>query len=263
MTDKILIAGNWKMFPTTLVDAKKILQAIKKTTTTLKYTEAIICAPTLFLTELSRTVSGKKLSLGAQNVFFEREGAYTGEISPVMLRSIKIKTAIIGHSERRAMGESDDEVGAKVAASLREGLNVILCVGETVRDHDGTYTRTISNQLKSALARAQRPQAARIAIAYEPVWAIGKDAERPATPEDVLEISILIKKVLADAYGQQIAEKIPILYGGSVDHTNARGFLAGGNVKGLLVGRASLSPRSFGQILSIADEIEGEKRKKK
>ncbi len=263
MTDKILIAGNWKMFPTTLVDAKKILQTIKKGTIKLKYTETVICAPTIFLSELSRLVTGKRISLGSQNVFFEREGAYTGETSPAMLKSIKIRTTIIGHSERRAMGETDEEVGEKVVAALREGLNVILCVGETIRDHDGTYTRVISNQLKAALSRVQRPQVARLAIAYEPVWAIGKNAERPATPEDVLEISILIKKVLADAYGQQNAEHVPILYGGSVDHTNAKGFLLDGNVRGLLVGRASLSARSFGEILAIADSIEASRKKKK
>lgn len=263
MTDKILIAGNWKMFPTTLADAKKILQTIKKGTVKLKYTETVICAPTVFLSELSRLVTGKKISLGAQSVFFEREGAYTGETSPAMLKSIKIKTTIVGHSERRAMGETDEEVGEKTVAALREGLNVILCVGETVRDHDGTYTRVISNQLRAALSRVQRPQVARLAIAYEPVWAIGKNAERPATPEDVLEISILIKKVLADAYGQQNAEHVPILYGGSVDHTNAKGFLLDGNVRGLLVGRASLSARSFAEILAIADSIEASRKKKK
>jgi triosephosphate isomerase len=217
----------------------------------------------VFLQELTRLTSGKKLTIGAQNAFLMREGAYTGEISPSMLAGLKVKTVIIGHSERRAMGETDEQIGEKVSAALREGLTVILCVGESVRDHDGSYTRVITGQLKTAFASVQRPNASRLVIAYEPVWAIGKNAERPADPSDVVEVSILIKKVLADTYGQQIAEGIPILYGGSVDHINASNFLEKGNVRGLLVGRASLSAKSFGEILMAADAIETARRKQK
>ncbi|MHB1118122.1 MAG: triose-phosphate isomerase family protein, partial [Minisyncoccota bacterium] len=192
--------------------------------------------------------------IGAQNTWMENEGAYTGEISPSMLASLKISHVIIGHSERRALGESDELVNKKILAAIKAGLTAVLCVGEGERDPDGEYLKYISRQIKIALAGVAKKDLIRIVIAYEPVWAIGKHALRAASADDALEVAILIKKTLADLYGKD-GGVVPVLYGGSVDAKNAGEFLMKSHVDGLLVGRASLDPKVFGEILKSADTI--------
>lgn len=254
MKTKKLIIGNWKMYPASVKDAKSKFTAIKKVASKLTNVQTVVCPPLVYVSELKKLVTGHRVVVGAQNAWFENEGAFTGEVSLAMLASVGAQYVIVGHSERRAMGESDDLVNKKVLAGVKAKLNVVLCVGEKERDQDGEYMKHISEQIKIALHGVQKKELKQIVIAYEPIWAIGKDAVRPASTDDALEVAILIKKTLADMFGKD-GSTITILYGGSVDAKNAWEFLLKSQVDGLLVGRASLDPKVFGEILKSADTI--------
>lgn len=251
---KKIIVGNWKMSPLSLKQAKETFLGIKKTVQKLKTTDAVICPPFVYVGELASRVSGKRLSVGAQDAFWKEEGAYTGEVSPIMLRSLKAGYVILGHSERRALGETNEDVSKKANVALAAGLKPIICVGETARDDHGEYVKRIEEQLRGSLAGIQKKMLEQIIIAYEPVWAIGANALRPASPEDVLEVSILIRKVLANTFDRESSQSVPILYGGSVDEKNCGSFMVEGGADGLLVGRASLSAKQFSEILKIAEQ---------
>lgn len=251
---KKLIIGNWKMYPRTVKDARVKFTGIKKVASALRNVQTVVCPPSVFVGDLQKLVSGHRCVLGSQNTWIEQEGAYTGEISPAMLVSIGIQYVIVGHSERRSMGETDELVNKKTLASVKSGLKVVLCVGESERDLDGEYLKLIAAQLRTGLKNIQKKDLLNVVVAYEPIWAIGKDALRAATPEDALEVSISIKKTLADLYGATASEVL-VLYGGSVDARNSREFLLRSQVSGLLVGRASLDVDVFTSILKSADEI--------
>lgn len=254
MKSKRLIIGNWKMYPVSVKDSKTKFVDIKKVASALRNVQTVICPPFVYVSDLQKLATGHRCTIGAQNAWIENEGAYTGEVSPLMLSSLKLTHVIVGHSERRAIGESDELVNKKVLAGIKAGITVVLCVGEKVRDQDGDYMKFISGQIRLALHGVQKKDLAKVVIAYEPVWAIGKHALRPASTDDALEVSILIKKTLSDLYGKE-GMVVPILYGGSVDAKNAWEFLTKSQVDGLLVGRASLDPKTFGEILMSAEKI--------
>ncbi|MEK7148438.1 MAG: triose-phosphate isomerase [Patescibacteria group bacterium] len=272
MKTKKLIIGNWKMYPASVKDAKAKFTAIKKVASALRNVQTVICPPFVYASDLKKLVTGHRVVVGAQNAWFENEGAYTGEVSPAMIKSLGLEHVIIGHSERRAMGETDELINKKVLAAVKAGLTVVLCVGEHERDVDGAYLKFISEQIKAALRGVQKKDLMKVGIAYEPIWAIGKHAVHAASPDDALEVSILIKKTLADLYGLPATANrskgtvwrwqagkdgsaVLILYGGSVDAKNAWEFLMKSQIDGLLVGRASLDPKIFGEILKSADQI--------
>lgn len=252
---KKLIIGNWKMFPNSALEAKKLFCVIKKTADKKKNIQTVICPPSLFIKDLASQATGSRCVVGAQNLFWEKEGPFTGEISAEMLKSIKVKYVIVGHSERRLMGETSEDIAKKVVASLRAGLNTVLCIGELERDSSGNFTKFLREEIQVALKFLNRPVFTRLIIAYEPIWAIGKKGGRAAEPEDVLEVSIFIRKVIADMFDKKTAMSVPILYGGSVDHKNTQVFFEKGEIQGLLVGRASLDPKKFEKIISIAEDI--------
>lgn len=252
---KQLIIGNWKMNPWKGEDARKIFDAVKKEAGKLTHIETVMCPPFVFLSDLSKRVSGHRCVLGAQDVFSEMEGAYTGEVSPLMLSSVGVKYVIIGHSERRALGETDEAVNKKVLATLKMGLAAVLCVGEQKRDETGEYFSFIKNQIEMALVKVPKRLLANVVIAYEPVWAIGKNATGVILPADLLEMNIFIRKTVSDLFGRASAQATPLLYGGSVDEKNAGVFLKEGEADGLLVGRASLDAAKFITILKIAEKI--------
>lgn len=252
---KQLIIGNWKMAPWKADDARKIFDGVKKEAGKLARVQTVMCPPFVFLSDLSKRVSGHRVVLGAQNVFSEMEGAYTGEISPLMLSSIGAKYVIIGHSERRAVGETDEMTNKKFLVALKMGLIAVLCVGEKERDTEGKYFSFIKNQIETAFLKVPKRMLAGTVIAYEPVWAIGKNATGVATPADLIEMTIFIRKTVSDMFDRASAQAIPILYGGSVDEKNAESFLKEGEADGLLVGRASLDPKKFISILQIAEKI--------
>jgi triosephosphate isomerase len=247
---KKLIVGNWKMNPRTILEARKIFSAVKLASVGLKKTDVVLCPPVVFLECLE---TSSKYALGAQNIHFEKDGAFTGEISAGMLASMKVKYVILGHSERREMGETDDFIAKKVVSAITAGLTVVLCVGEKVRDEECEYLKTLQAQIKASLSGVTKEMLKKLIIAYEPVWAIGVKATGVATPDVFLETSIFIRKVLAGIYDQPSAHAMKILYGGSADEKNAESFLKEGEANGLLVGRASVDAKKFINILKIAE----------
>jgi triosephosphate isomerase len=252
---KKLIVGNWKMNPRTITEARKIFSAVKKASVTFKKTDIVMCPPSVFLGDLARDAAGGKFSLGAQNLHFEKEGAFTGEVNSGMLLSLKAKYVILGHSERREMGETNEFIAKKVYAALEAGLFVILCVGEKERDEECTYLETLKSQIEASLAGIPKQMLSHLVLAYEPVWAIGAKAKGVVLPPDLLETIIFIRKVLSELYDQPSAHAMKILYGGSADEKNAGSFLNEGGAAGLLVGRASLDPKKFIAIIKAADCI--------
>jgi len=251
---KKIIIGNWKMSPDNLRGAQNLFQKCKTVSQKTRNVQTIICAPFIYLSELKKLSTGRA-ALGAQDVSSKKDDAYTGEISSAQLKSMNINYVIVGHSERRAMGENNEMVAKKVVATTTNGLIAILCVGETTRDDSGSYIPFVKTQLLESLALLTHKNASFLMVAYEPLWSVGKNTKHIAKPEDALEMSIFIKKVLTDKFGKKIAEKIPVLYGGSVDQKNARDFLVEGGVAGLLVGRASLQAEIFTEIQKIANKI--------
>lgn len=198
------------------------------------------------------------VGLGAQNVHWEKGGAFTGEVSAAMLRALKVQYVVIGHSERRqGLGETDEVVAKKVTAALQAGLNPLLCVGEILAERDaGQVEEVLGRQLREALAGCSPEDLSRVVIAYEPVWAIGTG--RTATAAQAQEAHAFIHSVLASAFGPPAAETVRIQYGGSVKPDNARALLGQPDVDGALVGGASLDPRSFAQIVQSACKKNGD-----
>ena len=251
-----LIVGNWKMYPKTFAEAKQIFTLHKKVAGKMKRTKIIICPPTLFVYPLVQALSkAKNISVGAQNAYSEDEGARTGETSPAALTSVGVTHVILGHSERRAMGETDNLIALKASQAIRNKLTVIVCVGEHARDDAGAYFNEVREQLRRSLEGFPKNESKRLVVAYEPIWAIGAKAVRSATPTDFHEMSILIKRHLVEQFGKIAGFKVPILYGGSVDDRNAEGFMLQGGADGLLVGRVSLDAEKFGEIIRIAEQI--------
>ena len=248
-----LIIGNWKMYPSTGKDAKVIFAALKKGVKGLTHAKIVVCPPALYVAPMVEWRAKAKIAVGGQNCFKEDEGARTGEVSPRALASVGASHVILGHSERRALGETDADVAEKAIAAVRNKLSVVLCVGERERDQHGSHFGEVSAQLRASLAGFPKGEVKRLVVAYEPIWAIGAKAKKPATPSDYREMSILIRRYLAEYFGKKIAFAIPILYGGSVDDNNAESFFKEGGADGLLVGRASLDSERFCAIIRIAN----------
>lgn len=250
MTTKPLIIANLKMNPRTQKEAEMLYKGIGSFAKNFKKSEIVVCAPYPYLSSLSKIKNS--LKLGVQDVHEEKEGAYTGGVSASMAKSVGAKYAIVGHSERRRAGDADEVISKKLLQTIKSGLIPVLCIGESVRDEKGDYHLVVKQQLIGSLAGFPKAQLKTLVIAYEPVWAIGKSAVREATPEESREMAIFIKKVLSDTYGANTAEKVRIIYGGSVNTENAESFLQHGGVEGVLVGRESLNAKKFGKIIGLA-----------
>ncbi len=252
---KKIIVGNWKMNPTGPSDAKHIFTKISSGLVKYKKTEVVVCPPAIFMGILGAPASTIKLRLGAQDGFYEVSGAFTGLISLSMLKSMGVEYCLVGHSEIRQAGETNQVINKKIKSALKTGLKVILCVGEKVHDENGDYLKTLQSQLSEALAGVPKKFFSQILVAHEPVWAIGASAKGADTPESFNHNRLFIKKVLADLAGKKEGLQVPILYGGSVGVKNAQDFLVAGGADGLLVGRASLVPVDFLKIVQIADQL--------
>jgi triosephosphate isomerase len=213
--------------------------------------QVAIAAPTLFIAGLERLVKKSRIKLGAQDVSFDELGAHTGETALSMLKSVGVSYVIVGHSERRAQGETDEIVRKKTEVVLQGGQTAIVCVGEKVRDTHGNYFNVVEAQVQLLLSTLKKAHLSRLVIAYEPIWAIGTD--KHATPEDVQEMKLFIQKIIADAFGRSSVAKVRIIYGGSVNKDNAKELLEQGNADGFLVGGASLKPAEFSAIVTISD----------
>lgn len=247
LMNKIVVA-NWKMNPQSQKEAEVLLNTISKDIDKLKNKKIIICPPFPFLSIFNK-LKNKKIIIGAQNVSSSPEGSFTGEVSPKMLISMGVKNVIVGHSERRALGEDDKIINEKILNLLKFKISPILCIGERQRDKEGLYLSFIENQIKTCLNKVPKNQMSNIIIAYEPIWAIGQDSVRVATREEFIEIQIFIKKIISDIYDSRVAHSVPILYGGSVNSINAKFFTEDNGADGLLVGRDSLNSKKLSAIL--------------
>lgn len=253
---KILVA-NWKMNPETPELAYDIFGAIKRKVLNSKRAEIVICPPYLYLENFAEKTFGlRRFSIGAQDVFWETSGhAFTGQISAPMVRASGAKYVILGHSERRQYGETDSMINKKIKSAFKAGLIPILCVGEQERDPQINYLEFLKNQIKSALSGVKRSMLANLIVAYEPIWAISTFHKGAMRPEELHETIIFIRKAVADLYNREIAMALCVIYGGSVDEADAEALLKGGEANGLLVGRSSLNPATFGALIKIADSF--------
>jgi triosephosphate isomerase len=246
-----LIAGNWKMYKTSAEGASFIAQLADEVRG-LDDRDIVVAPAFTGLADAVRAAASTNIKIAAQDVFWQEEGAYTGEVSPGMLAGLGVSAVIIGHSERRQyFGETDAEVQKKVHAALDHGLLPIMCIGETETQHDeGETKEVLSRQLAAGLVLLQLEDAERIAIAYEPIWAIGTG--KTATPETAQEAIAFIRRRLAEGAGEEAAEAVRILYGGSVRPDNIDELMAQPDIDGALVGGASLRVESFSRIVRFA-----------
>ncbi|TSC86940.1 MAG: triosephosphate isomerase (TIM) [Parcubacteria group bacterium Gr01-1014_8] len=242
---KCLVIANWKMNPPTFREAKLLLEATKKSAEKANVS-LVVAPPSLFLRELRRLSRSRRILFAAQHAHFEEGGAHTGEISIQQVRDAKAGYVLIGHAERRARGETNDDTRQKVGAALANGLIPVLCVGETKRTASGDYFPLIAEQIRVAFTDVPAIKLGKVVIVYEPLWTIGTD--KTMDPRSMHEMSIFIRKTIVDSYGQE-GHKMKILYGGSIDATNAGAMLQDGDVHGLLVGRASINAVEFAHLL--------------
>ncbi|MDT8273674.1 MAG: triose-phosphate isomerase [Desulfomonilia bacterium] len=245
---KPLIAGNWKMFKTR-EEAQHFSSELVPLVTGLSDTEVLICPPYLYIHQLVEAFEGTPIQIGAQNVFWQDQGAFTGEVGPAMLESVGATYAIVGHSERRQyFSETDEIVNKKIQAVLSSSLHPIVCVGETLDEREQGKTSTvIQNQVMQGLSQINEKQAQALVIAYEPVWAIGTG--KTATPQIAQEIHAHIREILSRLFGKTVANTIRVLYGGSVNPDTIDALMAMQDIDGALVGGASLDVASFARIL--------------
>jgi triosephosphate isomerase len=248
---KKLIVGNWKMNPQSLVDAKKIALGVKRIMKSVKRSQVVLCPPFVYISPLSGVPKGQ-LFLGAENVHHEMSGSFTGEVSYSQLPQFNVTHVIVGHSERRKMGETSELINKKALSVINYGMTAIVCIGESVRDPNGDYYNFIKGQIADALKDVPKKLLDRVVVAYEPIWAIG--AKEAMSPRDLHEMSIFIRKVLKDLFGIA-SDSVRILYGGSADRVNCDALVREGEVSGLLVGRQSLVPADFVEMIKLIDAI--------
>ena len=249
---KPIMAGNWKMHHTHL-EAIQVVQKLGYRLEPEDYDrcDVVVCPPFTALRSVQTVIEADRLSiqLGAQNTHWEEEGAYTGEVSPVMLSKLNVTYVVVGHSERREhFGETDDMVNRKVKAVLAHGMTPIMCVGETLDEREGGQTEAkVSGQVKGGLDEVEPEQVGQLVIAYEPIWAIGTG--KNATPEDANETIGTIRSMVAGLFNEDAARSVRIQYGGSVKPGNIGAFMAMPEIDGALVGGASLDPDDFAHIV--------------
>ena len=249
---KTLIAGNWKM-NTTLGSAKELIRGIQQDLPAATNAEILVCPPAIYLQPVSEWISDSPVTLGAQNVYHESGGAFTGELSVEMLLDVGCSYVILGHSERRhIMGETDQQVNLSAAASLAAGLTPIICLGETLEQREnGETLRVVQSQFEASFANFDADQVSSCVIAYEPVWAIGTG--KVATPEQAQEVHADLRNLIKNQYNSTVSESVRILYGGSVKPDNAAELLGREDIDGALVGGASLQPESFIGIITACN----------
>jgi triosephosphate isomerase len=248
---KKLVAGNWKMNKTpadAVALTEELVAAIGKQTEV----DVVVCPPFTALESVGHALEGSNLKLGAQNMHFETSGAYTGEISAPMLRALFATHVVLGHSERRTLfGENDTFINLKVIAALKNQLRPILCVGETLAEREeGSTLKVVQTQLEAGLEGVGKDQAPGVIIAYEPVWAIGTG--KVATSDQAQEVHAFMRGLLTKLFGEAIAQRVRLLYGGSMKPANAAELLCQKDIDGGLIGGASLECRSFVELVNAA-----------
>lgn len=251
-----LIAGNWKM-NCGISETKSLLQGIKEIRDEMpEGVDGLVCPPMISLQAAAEELQDVKgVALGAQNVHYEDNGAFTGEVSTSMLNEVGCSYVILGHSERREyFGETDKTVNAKVNKSLEDGLRPVICVGESLAQRKGNeHMLKVRKQVEGALIGVEKDNAENLVIAYEPIWAIGTGES--ATADQAQEMHAMIRAVLEDLFNEQAADRVRILYGGSMKPHNAKGLLSQPDVDGGLIGSASLKAESFTDIIQVAEDL--------
>ncbi|HEY6968479.1 MAG TPA: triose-phosphate isomerase [Candidatus Angelobacter sp.] len=247
-----LIAANWKMYKTP-AQARAFVESFLPMVHEHRRAEIVLCPPFVCIPAVVETLGDGEIGVGGQNMFWEKEGAYTGEVSGPMLKAVGCSHVIIGHSERRQyFGEIDESVNRKLKAALTAGLQPIVCVGEVLQEREAGLTEEIlTRQCNIAFSEISGLEAAPLIVAYEPVWAIGTG--KTATPEMAAQAHLLIREQAAKAFGDDTAANLRILYGGSVKPENAKALMSQIEIDGALVGGASLDPKSFAAIVAAAD----------
>ena len=250
---KYLIAGNWKMNKN-VAESVALAEELGRSVGQGYEVDTVVCPPFTSLQAVAKLLENSTVKVGAQNMHPENSGAYTGEVSPEMLRHLYVDYVILGHSERRTyFAESDDFINAKVKAALTNRLRPILCVGETLEEREADKTfKVIETQLEGGLKEVSSDQADRVVIAYEPVWAIGTG--KTASPEQAEEVHGRIRAWLGKRFDKAVSERIRVVYGGSMKPSNAAELLAKRNIDGGLIGGASLEGRSFADLVKAAQE---------
>ena len=250
---KTIIAGNWKMNKTAS-ETKAFAEEFKALLPKTKWCDVVICVPSVNVPAAVRAFKDSRVAVGAENLYFEKSGAFTGEVSADMLADLDVRYVIIGHSERRQyFGETDIMVNKKVLAALEAGLNPIICVGESLEQREmGVTMELIALQVKSALAGVPAEQVRRCVIAYEPIWAIGTG--KTATGEQAAEVCTFIRATIRSLYGARIARGVTIQYGGSMNPKNAAELLSHEDIDGGLIGGAALKPDQLMEIIHAANQ---------
>lgn len=249
--NKKLIVGNWKMNPSTLIEAKDIAKKIKEASLDLKSTDVVIAPPFVYIASCVIN-SQQNFFMGAQSVSRDLEGAHTGEISSKMLKDLGVEYVIVGHSEERQRGETNEIISKKIIAILDEGLKPVVCVGEKERDLEkGSHYDFLKEQINETFVNVPKKYAKDIILAYEPVWAIG--ANESMATDLIYEMVLFVRKVFSDIFDPKVALKVPVLYGGSVNFKNAGDIIVTGKVDGLLVGRESVNVTGFIELLKVVD----------
>ena len=250
--NKILIA-NWKMNPSSEKEAKKLVREYVDEIKSSKGVDVVACPPFQYISTLHNEYSGTKISLGAQDVFYEKKGSFTGEVSVDSLVDLKVSHVIVGHSERRSLGETNEDVAKKVKTCIKSGVIPVICIGEAERSDDGKYLKYLDKEILESLNGLARKDIAKLVIAYEPIWAIGKD--KPMSGYEMHQMSIYIRKVLVKKYGKNITNKIRVIYGGSINDSNADDMVENGNIDGLIIGRASLDAKQVFSLTKLLAKI--------
>ena len=247
-----VVAGNWKMY-TTSSEAEALVRSLASLVSGVKNVEVAVCPPFPYLIPVAKALQGTKIRVGGQNMHWEEEGAFTGEVSPKMLKDAGCHFVILGHSERRQyFGETDEKINKKIKKALSLGLAPIVCVGELLAEREaGSTEKVVRGQLEGCFQALTSADMSKIVIAYEPVWAIGTG--KTATPEQAQEVHRFIRQWLNGKFGGDTAESMRIQYGGSVKPDNAKALMSQPDIDGALVGGASLKAEGFAAIVRAAE----------
>tara|TARA_B100000508_G_scaffold123897_1_gene106878 strand:- start:10230 stop:10991 length:762 start_codon:yes stop_codon:yes gene_type:complete len=245
-----LVVGNWKLNPVKLDDATKLAKEVARKNREVDDVDIAVAPPFVYVEEVGKKIAKGTVALAAQDAHYDNIGAYTGEVSVPQLKDLGVVFVIVGHSERRAMGEVDDVVRRKAQAVLKQRLTPIVCIGERERDEHGLFFNFVEQQIRSLGEVLSATEIKKVVIAYEPIWAIGTGDT--ATSEDVKEMQLFIETVLTKVYDRTTARKVQLIYGGSVKPGNVKELHEEGGMSGFLVGGASLKAADFTEIIKAA-----------
>lgn len=244
---KVVLVANWKNYPSSIEEVRVLMSDLVRKRDLYKKVSLFIASPYTYLDLVSTKARGLA-QLASQDISNLSKGSHTGEITPEILKAFGVKLAIIGHSERRSLGETSEVIKEKIKIALKSGITPLICFGERERDTDGEHFEILREELKTLLSQLSKNEVKKVALAYEPLWAIGKSAKDSIDEVELTQTVVFVRKALSDLFGRSVAESVPILYGGSVEPDNVYKLVKNSGIKGFLVGHASLKAKSFEEI---------------